>query len=218
MGTDPEKGRKFWSTRHEAYGLLGVLHGWEMTGDEVYWRRILHYIDALASHQAHPPDGRPPDGSWRQDWALYDPNETTIAGGASPWMTAILLAALFHAWRLTGDERVPGMVTRWCDFLDQKAFTPEGTRVHYVVDCFGSNHLDEDPGSRDQHDTELAYSFAMGLFFSRDDRQRARFRRRFDALFRTALTIDANDPARCYNWAFQSSSQLVYFMNQPSRQ
>jgi hypothetical protein len=29
-----------------------------------------------------------------------------------------------------------------------------------------------------------------------------------------AMTIDANRPARCYNWAFQSSSQLVHFMNQ----
>ena len=37
----PEQGRTFWSTRHQAYGLLGVLHGWEMTGDDIYWRRLL---------------------------------------------------------------------------------------------------------------------------------------------------------------------------------
>jgi len=218
LGADPEKDRKFWSTRHEAYGLLGVLHGWEMTGDEVYWHRMMQYIDALASHQMHPPDGHPPDGSWRQNWALYDPNETLLAGGASPWMTAILLAALFHNWRATGDQRIPGMVTRWCDFLDRKAFTPGGSKVHYVVDCFGSDHLDEAPGEQEQgmerHSTELAYSFAMGHFFSRDGGQRQRFKRRFDRLFAMAMTIDANRPARCYNWAFQSSSQLVYFMNQ----
>jgi len=218
LGADPEKDRRFWTTRHEAYGLLGVLHGWEMTGDEVYWRRIGEYIDALASHQAHPPDGRPADGSWRQNWALYDPNETLLAGGASPWMTAILLAALFHGWRATGDERIPGMVTRWCDFLDRKAFVPDGSKVHYVVDAFASDHLDEAPGEQEQgmqrHSTELAYSFAMGRFFSRDRQQRERFKRRFDRLFAVALTIDANSPARCYNWAFQSSAELVYFMNQ----
>jgi len=219
LGVDPEQGRTFWSTRHQAYGLLGVLHGWEMTGDDIYWRRILEYIDALAAHQAQPPDGRPPDGSWRQNWALYDPNETLLAGAASPWMTAILLSALFHAWRLTGDARIPAMVTRWCDFLDRKGFTPDGSRVHYVIDCFGSDHLDDASGGQEQgmerHSTELAYSFAMGYFFSRDVRQRERFRRRFDRLFAVAMTIDANRPARCYNWAFQSSSQLVYFMNQP---
>jgi hypothetical protein len=211
LGTDPEKGRPFWSTRNEAYGLLGVLHGWEMTGDEAYWRAIARYVDALAAHQAQPPDGRPPDGSWRQNWALYDPNETKIAGGASPWMTAILLSALYHAWRVTDDERIPGMVTRWCDFLDRRGFVPDGSRVRYVVDCFGSDHVNGD--DMEQHSTELACSFAMGIFFSQDDEQRARFRRRFDALFKAAAEIDANSPARCYNWAFQSSSQLVYFMN-----
>ena len=37
--------------------------------------------------------------------------------------------ALFHSWRVTGGERIPGMVTRWCDFLDRKAFTPDGSKV-----------------------------------------------------------------------------------------
>jgi len=220
LGVDPEKDRKFWSTRHEAYGLLGVLHGWEMTGDQAYRRRMVEYLDALADHQAHPPDGRPPDGSWRQNWALYDPNETLLAGGASPWMTAILLSALFHAWRVTGDERIPGMVTRWCNFLDKRGFVADGSRAHYVIDCFGNDHLDEAPGPQGQgmerHSTELAYSFAMGYFFSRNAGERARFRKRFDRLYKIALTIDANKPERCYNWAFQASSQLVYFMTRAS--
>jgi len=217
LGTDPEKGRPFWSTRHEAYGLLGVLHGWQMTGEDAYWKRVLEYLNALAGHQAQPPDGRAPDGSWRQNWALYDPNETLLAGGASAWMTAILLGALFETWLVTGDERIPRMVTRWCDFLDRKGFVPDGSRVHYVIDCFGSDHLSEAPGEQEQgmerHSTELAYSFAMGHFFSREPAQRQRFRKRFDRLFTIATTIDANRPARCYNWAFQSSSQLVYFMS-----
>jgi hypothetical protein len=221
LGDDPEKDRPFWSTRHEAYGLLGVLHGFEMTGGEDYWRQIARYIDALASHQAQPPDGRPADGSWRQNWALYDPNESLLPGAASPWMTAILLSALFHAWRVTADDRIPGMVTRWCDFLDRQAFVADGSKVHYIVDCFGSDHVDDAPGEQEQgmerHSTELAYSFAMGRFFSRDPRQRERFTRRFDRLFARALTIDANRPARCYNWAFQASSQMVYFMREGVR-
>jgi hypothetical protein len=188
-----------------------------MTGDETYWLKAREYVDALASHQAQPPDGFPPDGSWRQNWALYDPSETLLAAGASPWMTAILLDALFHYWWTTRDARIPEMVTRWCDFLDRKAFTEDGSRVRYIVDCLGSNHVDDAPGSQEQgmerHSTELAYSFAMGQFFSRDPLPRARFRRRFDRLFDSALRIDMNRPVRCYNWAFQASSQLVYFMN-----
>jgi hypothetical protein len=181
---------------------------------------VREYIDALASHQAQPPDGRPPDGSWRQDWALYDPNETLLPGATSAWMTAILIGALFHYWSLTRDGRVPEMVTRWCDFVDRKGFTRDGSRAHYVIDCFGANHVDEAPGPQEQgmerHSTELAYTFAMGRFFSRDGGQRARLRRRFERLFAIALAIDANRPPRCYNWAFQASSQLVYFMKHSS--
>jgi hypothetical protein len=93
------------------------------------------------------------------------------------------------------------------------------SKAHYVIDCFGSEHLDDAGGPQEQgmerHSTELAYSFAMGHYFSRDAAQRDRFRARFNRLLAIATTIDANRPARCYNWAFQASSQLVYFMSRP---
>ena len=213
---DPEAGREFWSPRHEAYGFLGVLHGWELTGSELYWQKARDYADALHRHQTRPPDGRPADGSFRQDWALYDPSESRLPAATSAWMTAILLDALFSYWRLSGDERVPEMVVRWCDFLDRRGLVPDGSRAYYVIDCFGSQAAPEAPDPQDQgmerHDTEIAASFAMGVFFSRDQGERERFRRRFDRLFSEALRLDLNRPARCFNWALQSSSQLVYFL------
>jgi len=216
LGTDPEAGRRFWSPRHQAYGLLGVLHGWELTGDRVYWDKIRDYVDALEHHQQHPPDGRPPDGSFRQNWALYDPNESLLEGATSPWMMAILVDALFHAWQATGDARIPPMILRWCDVLDRKGFVPDGSRAYYVMDCLGDQSVDEAPGPQEQgterHSTELAMTFAMALYFTRDEAQARRFRRRFNRLYAIALTIDANAPVRAYNWAFQASSRLVYFM------
>ena len=213
---DPEAGREFWSPRHEAYGFLGALHGFELTGREEYWRRSREYADALSRHQTQPPDGRPADGSFRQDWGLYDPSESRLPGATSAWMTAILLDALFSYWRLSGDERVPEMVVRWCDFVDRRGLVPDGSRAYYVIDCFGSQAAPEAPDPQDQgmerHDTEIAASFAMGVFFSPDQGERERFRRRFDRLFSEALRLDLNRPARCFNWALQSSSQLVYFL------
>jgi hypothetical protein len=213
---DPEAGREFWSPRHEAYGFLGVLHGWELTGSELYWEKARDYADALYRHQTQPPDGRPADGSFRQDWGLYDPSESRLPGATSAWMTAILLDALFSYWRLSGDERVPGMVVRFCDFLDRRGLVPDGSRAYYVIDCFGSEAALDAPGPQDQgmerHDTEIAASFAMGVFFSRDQGERQRFRRRFDRLFSEALRLDLNRPPRSFNWALQSSSQLVYFL------
>jgi hypothetical protein len=215
---DPEKDRSFWSPRHEAYGLLGVVHGWELTGDASYAQRAREYGDALAAHQAQPPDGLPPDGSWRQDWGRYDPSESLLPGATSAWMTAILGAALFHYWLAFGDDRVPAMITRVCDFFDRKAFLPDG-RPYYVVDCLGDASVREatsvdpaDPGT-ERHSLELAYLFAMGVYFgARDPALRARLRRRFDGLYARALTLDLNRPPRAYNWAFHASSQLIYFM------
>ena len=54
---DPVYHGGFWTPRHEAYGWLGVLHGWEMTGDRVYWNKARSYADALYQHQRQPPDG-----------------------------------------------------------------------------------------------------------------------------------------------------------------
>jgi hypothetical protein len=110
------------------------------------------------------------------------------------------------------------MIVRACDFLDRKAFRPDG-RMYYVVDCFGAESVPEAPGvdpadpGTERHALELAYLFAMGVYFSaKDPALRARFRRRFDGLYTQGLALDLNQPPRAYNWAFHASSQLIYFM------
>src|SRR5262249_2300653 len=84
---DPERSRAFWSPRQQAYGLLGVTHGWELTGDVAYRDKVRECIDAYHTHQSHPPDGLPADGSWRQNWEVYDASEATFHGATSAWMT-----------------------------------------------------------------------------------------------------------------------------------
>lgn len=216
LGNDPEHDRKFWSPRLQGYGLLGILHGWEMTGDRAYWMKARACVDAYYQHQRQPPDGKPPDGSLRQDWALYDPNEASYKGATSAWMMALLLDPLFQYWTLTGDERVPRMVLKWCDFLDRQGMVPDGTKAYYVINCLTPPGTRQPVGELEKdmelHDPELAYSFAMGLFFADDSARRGLYRKRFDKLLSIAVTLDVNHPSRAYGWAFQSSSQLVYFM------
>jgi hypothetical protein len=213
LGADPENGRLFWSPRHEAYSLLGTLHGWELTGDITFLRGVHEHLDALEAHQKNPPDGYPPDGSWRQNWALYDPNESLLPGATSAWMTAILVAALTHAWRVTLDPRIPDMILRFCDFLDRKGFQPDNGSAYYVIDCLGPNSVPRPPLSStdnmNMHDMELAYSFAMGAFFTRHPARRQQFLNRFNVLFSRAVKLDLNHPPRAYNWAFHASSELI---------
>jgi len=216
LGEDPERGRKFWTLRHQGYGLLGILHGWELTGDRAYWTKARECVAAYYRHQRQPPDGRPPDGSLRQDWALYDPNEATFKGATSAWMMALLLDPLFHYWTLTGDGRVPEIVVKWCDFLDRQGMVPDGTKAYYVINCFAGLNPQEQPSAlgpdMEMHNAEIAYTFALGSFFTEDPKRLAVYRKRFDQLFPLAVAQDVNRPARAFNWAFQFSSQLIYFM------
>ena len=166
LGVDPERNRLFWTLRHQAYGLLGVLHGWEMTGERAYWNKALKSVDAYYRHQKQPPDKRPPDGSLRQDWSLYDPNEATFKGATSAWMMALLLDPLFQYWTMTKDRRVPEMVTKWCDFLDRQGMVPDGSKAYYVINCFAAFDAKEPRGElgpdMEMHNLEIAYTFALG--------------------------------------------------------
>lgn len=216
LGVDPEKGRNFWTLRHQGYGLLGILHGWEMTGDRKYWTKARECADAYYKHQRQPPDGLPADGSLRQNWALYDPNEATFPGATSAWMMALLLDPLFHYWTLTEDRRVADIVVRWCDFLDRQGIVPDGSKAYYVINCLAPSDPKASAGEvgpdMEMHNTEMAYTFALGNFFTNDPKRRATYTKRFQQFLDLALRVNLNRPARAFNWAFQFSSQLVYFM------
>lgn len=216
LGVDPERNRKFWSLRHQGYGLLGLLHGWEMTGERAFWTKAKQSVDTYYKHQRQPPDGRHADGSLRQDWELYDPNEANFKGATSAWMMALLLDPLFHYWTLTSDNRVPEIIVKWCDFLDRQGMVPDGSKAYYVINCFAAFNPAEPRGAigpdMEMHNAEMAYTFALGHFFSSDPNRRARYQRRFEKLFPLATALNVNHPARAFNWTFQFSSQLIYFM------
>ncbi|MCA1620485.1 MAG: hypothetical protein LC795_14480 [Acidobacteria bacterium] len=216
---DPEKGREFWTLRNQGYGLLGVLHGWEMTGERAYWEKARECVEAYDRHQRQPPDGRPADGSLRQNWALYDSSEATFEGGTSAWMMSLLLDPLFMYWTVTGDRRVPEVVVKWCDFLDRRGMVPDGSKAYYVINCFAkSGEPGGEPGpDMEMHNPEMAYTFALGMYFTKDPARRTAYRRRFDQLFPLAVKLDVNKPPRAFSWVFQFTSQLVYFMQRAGR-
>jgi len=215
LNVDPERGRNFWTLRHQGYGLLGILHGWEMTGEKKYWTKARECVDAYYKHQQQPPDGRPPDGSLRQNWELYDPNEATFPGATSAWMMALLLDPLFHYWTLTNDDRISQIVVKWCDFLDRHGIVPDGSKAYYVINCFAADDAKASPGEpgpdMEMHNTEMAYTFALGLFFTNDARRRQIYRKRLHRFLALAVQLNMNRPARAFNWAFQFTSQLIYF-------
>ena len=131
-------------------------------------------------------------------------------------MMALLLDPLFHYWTLTNDSRVAEMVVKWCDFLDRQGIVPDGSKAYYVINCFARLDPNASPGElgpdMEMHNAEMAYMFALGLFFTKDPRREAVYLKRFKRFFELAVKLDMNRPARAFNWAFQFTSQLVYFM------
>jgi hypothetical protein len=215
---DPVYHGGFWTPRHEGYGLLGVVHGWELTGDPAYWKAIFAYIDALYAHQRQPPDGRPPDGSFRENWAEYDAREAAFRGATSAWMMAILVDPMFHSWTLSGDPRIPGIILKWLDFLDRKGLQPDGKSAYYVINCFygePGEPISTINGDMRRHNTEMSYQFAMGVYFTEDPARAEVYRKRIETLFPELEGRDLNQTARNFNWAFQASSQMVYFLQHP---
>ena len=93
---------------------------------------------------------------------------------------------------------------------------PDNSKAYYVINCFAAFDPKEPRGAlgpdMEMHNAEMAYTFALGTFFTNDRTRRQIYRKRFEQLFPLATTLDVNRPARAFNWAFQFSSQLVYFM------
>ena len=127
-------------------------------------------------------------------------------------MMALLLDPLFQYWTLTDDKRIPALITKWCDFLDRQGMVPDGSKAYYVIDCFARPYTGELGPDMEMHNPEMAYTFALGSFFTNDRDRQLTYRKRFDRLFPLAVKLDVNHPARAFNWAFQFSSQLIYFM------
>jgi hypothetical protein len=93
---------------------------------------------------------------------------------------------------------------------------PDGRSAYYVINCF-AGEPGELPstinGDMTRHNTEMSYQFAMGIYFQSDPARRDVYRKRIEALFAAVQDRDLNQPARAFNWAFQASSQLVYFLS-----
>jgi hypothetical protein len=111
---------------------------------------------------------------------------------------------------------VPEIVVKWCDFLDRQGIVPDGSKAYYVINCLAANDPNASRGEpgpdMEMHNPEMAYTFALGNFFTRDAKRREIYTRRFKRFLELAGGLDLNHPGRAFNWAFQFTSQLVYFM------
>ncbi len=198
----------YFTERLAGLGLIETVSAYELTGDPRYKARIDARIGWLYEHQHDNPDRLGNDGSWRNSWNLHEndswkPNDDVR--GASPWMSENIIDGLWHAWLVTGDPRIPEMISGFGRYLERygwiDACTPGAIRTTGATRAPGAGgqiawywssahatpaaltKIQESEGwYSDAHNVELVMPVAAAWYFERDPKQSAALKRRFDAL------------------------------------
>jgi hypothetical protein len=228
--------------RMTGLGLLETVSAYELTGDHRYLQRVTDRIGWLYDHQRKNPDDLGNDGSWRNSWNLHEDdswNPSTDVRGTSPWMTENIIDGLWHAWLVTGDTRIPTMITGFGRYLEQYGWIKPDL-LHYEHDwrnpCSGPDgqiawywssshadvktlsHIEESDGwYSDAHTVEIALPVAAAYYFEKDPKQSAALKHRLDALASSYNVECAKtaDTLRRFNWNNRGSGVVAWLIRQP---
>lgn len=232
----------YFTERLAGLGLLETVSAYELTGDARYLARVNDRVGWLYEHQRHNPDQLGNDGSWRSSWNLHendDWNPASDVRGSSPWMSENIIDGLWHAWLVTGDARIPEMITGFGRYLERYGWIGPALLVHphdWRNSCSGPDgqiawywssahastkalsQIQESEGwYSDAHNVELALPVAAAYYFERDPRQSAALKHRFSALASSYNTACAaiDDTLRRFNWNNRGSGVAAWLIRQP---
>lgn len=234
---------RYFTERLAGLGLLETVSAYELTGDSRYLARIDARIDWLYEHQRNNPDGLGNDGSWRNSWDIHENdswNPATDIRGTSPWMSENIIDGLWHAWLVTGDKRIPEMITGFGRYLERYGWIspkllvnphdwrhacsgPNGQIAWYWSSAHASTAAlgkiqDSEGWYSDAHNVELALPVAAAYYFERDPKQSAALKRRLAALANSYNTECAaiSSTVRRFNWNNRASGVVQWLQRQPA--
>lgn len=236
------KPQQYFTERLAGLGLIATVSAYELTGEKRWLARLNDRVGWLYEHQRHNPDGLGDDGSWRNSWNIHendDWNPATDVRGASPWMSENIIDGLWHAWLVTGDKRIPGMITDFGRYLERYGWISRDLLVNphdWRNPCSGSDgqiawywsssqakvdalrKIQESEGwYSDAHDVELALPVAAAYYFETDPEQSAALKSRYDKLTSSYSTAcgKLDDTKRRFNWNNRGSAVVQWLMHQP---
>lgn len=228
--------------REAGLGLLAVTSAWEIAGDKSYRENIDRRVDWLYRHQKHNPDGLGDDGSWRSSWQAHEGDTydaATDIRGTSPWMSQNIIDGLWHAWLVTGDERIPPMISDFGLYMEHHGWIEPDLLVQshdWRNPCSGSDGqiawywasahasteaLEKIQNSEgwysDAHNVELMLAVAAARYFEHDPKQAAALNRRLDRLassFNASCAASSATPRR-FNWNNRGTGVVQWLIRQP---
>ncbi|MEP6898409.1 MAG: hypothetical protein ABI870_07755 [Rhodanobacter sp.] len=231
--------RRF-TERETGLGLLETVSAYEVTGDPRYRKDIDDRVGWLYDHQQHNPDGLGNDGSWRNSWQAHegDPYDaTTDVRGSSPWMTENIMDGLWHAWLVTGDKRIPVMITGFGRYLERYAWIDLDTitsKSDWRDPCSGPNgqiswywssaHSDRarlvtiqnsEGWYSDYHNVEMMLPVALARYFETDPAQQQALDKRLASLSSSYNMTCATTSAtlRRFNWNNRGVGVVQWLMH-----
>jgi hypothetical protein len=234
--------RDYFTERLAGLGLVETVAAYELTGEPRYRERIDARVGWLYEHQRANPDGLGDDGSWRNSWNVHenDPNGPDDVRGTSPWMSENIVDGLWHAWLVTGDPRIPGMITDFGRYLERYGWIDASLLVSphdWRNDCSGPGgqivwywsssqaktpalmKIQESEGwYSDAHNVELGLPVAAAWYFEKDPVQAAALKKRFAALAASYSPACAaiSDTVRRFNWNNRGAGVAQWMMAQPA--
>lgn len=208
--------------RNAGNGLLADVIRYEATGETAVRDRVLQAIGSLRAMQQTPAGGLPANGCFNHkgpDW------ETEY--GFSPWMSALVGHALVRAYQVTGDSRIPPMLSDLANCVLSRGtyFTTRLDGVSRRVPLYGgastgplreldapagSTEAQWDPWAQMEHASDVAYLLATGALFSTDTS------RRDTLLAATRELVTTHEYVIAY-WTRSSSGLAKYRLTPPRK-
>jgi hypothetical protein len=236
--------QRFFTEREAGLGLLQIVNAWEITGDRQYLKRIDDRVGWLYQHQQHNPDGLGNDGSWRNSWDMHEGNDYNAATdtvGSSPWMSQNIIDGLWHAWLVTGDPRIPTMITAFGRYLERYGWIDakalQGVGRNWRDPCDGpdgqiswywsSAHADlkqlvsienSDGWYSDSHNVELTLPVAAARYFETDPQWQVALDKRMTLLKASYSESCAKNSKtrRRFNWNNRGTGVVQWLLRQPA--
>ena len=232
----------YFTERLAGLGLLETVAAYELTGEARYRERIAARVGWLHDQQRANPDGLGDDGSWRNSWNVHenDPGGANDVRGASPWMSENIVDGLWHAWLVTGDARIPGMIVDFGGYLERYGWIdpkflvsphdwrnscsgPGGQIAWYWSSSRASAEalmkIQESEGwYSDGHTVELGLPVAAAYYFETDPARAAALKKRFAAIASSYSSECAaiSDTLRRFNWNNRGAGVAQWMMAQPA--
>jgi len=232
----------YFTERLAGLGLIETVAAFELTGDARYRERIDARVGWLSEHQRANPDGLGDDGSWRNSWNIHenDRGGKDDVRGASPWMSENIVDGLWHAWLVTGDARIPPMLTAFGAYLERYGWIDPSLLVNphdWRNGCSGAGgqiawywssskaktealtKIQESEGwYSDGHTVELGLPVAAAYYFEKDPAKAAALKKRFAAIASSYSDSCASisDTLRRFNWNNRGAGVAQWMMKQPA--